>query len=194
MSKEVYFNKPQRLTQLIGANISVIVAGRRTGKTDSIAAPFVLRNMQRMPGSTGGIVVPTFKHGLTNTLPGLLAAWKRWGYIRGIHYAIGRKPPKTFAKPIIEPAEYEHVITFYNGSCAVIISQDRPGSSNSLTLSWLLVDEAKFIDYNKLKDETLPANGGIKSYFGKHSCNHSIMILSDMPQTPKGAGILHYKD
>lgn len=194
MSKEVYFNKPQRLTQLIGANISVIVAGRRTGKTDSIAAPFVLRNMQRMPGSTGGIVVPTFKHGLTNTLPGLFAAWKRWGYIRGIHYVIGRKPPKTFAKPIIEPAEYEHVITFYNGSCAVIISQDRPGSSNSLTLSWLLVDEAKFIDYNKLKDETLPANGGIKSYFGKHSCNHSIMILSDMPQTQKGSWFLHYKD
>ena len=191
---KVYFTKPQRLTQLIGANISVIVAGRRTGKTDSIAAPFVLRNMQRMPGSTGGIVVPTFKHGLTNTLPGLFAAWKRWGFIRGVHYVIGRKPPKTFAKPIIEPAEYEHVISFYNGSCAVIISQDRPGSSNSLTLSWLLIDEAKFIDYNRLKEETLPANGGIKSHFGKHSCNHSILILSDMPQTQKGSWFLHYKD
>ena len=191
---KVYFNKPQRLTQLIGANISVIVAGRRNGKTDSIAAPFVLRNMQRMPGSTGGIVVPTFKHGLTNTLPGLFAAWKRWGFIRGVHYVIGRKPPKTFAKPIIEPAEYEHVISFYNGSCAVIISQDRPGSSNSLTLSWLLIDEAKFIDYNRLKEETLPANGGIKSHFGKHSCNHSILILSDMPQTQKGSWFLHYKD
>ena len=193
-SNKVYFNKPQRLTQLIGANISVIVAGRRTGKTDSIAAPFVLRNMQRMPGSTGGIVVPTFKHGLTNTLPGLFAAWKRWGFIRGVHYVIGRKPPKTFAKPIIEPAEYEHVISCYNGSCAVIISQDRPGSSNSLTLSWLLIDEAKFIDYNRLKEETLPANGGIKSHFGKHSCNHSILILSDMPQTQKGSWFLHYKD
>ena len=194
MKNEVYFNKPQRLTQLIGANISVIVAGRRTGKTDSIAAPFVLRNMQRMPGSTGGIVVPTFKHGLTNTLPGLFAAWKRWGYIRGVHYVIGRRPPKTFARPIIEPAEFEHVISFYNGSCAVIISQDRPGSSNSLTLSWLLIDEAKFIDYNRLKDETFPANGGIKSHFGKHSCNHSILILSDMPQTQKGSWFLHYKE
>ena len=88
--KQVYFNKPQRLTQLIAANTTVIVAGRRTGKTDSIAAPFVLRNMQRMPGSTGGIVVPTFKHGLTNTLPGLLAAWKRWGYIEGVHYVVGK--------------------------------------------------------------------------------------------------------
>ena len=193
-NKQIYFNEPQRLTQLIGANISVIVAGRRTGKTDSIAAPFVLRNMQRMPGSTGGIVVPTFKHGLTNTLPGLFAAWKRWGYIQGVHYVVGRKPPKSFAKPIIEPSDYEHVISFYNGSVAIIISQDRPGSSNSLTLSWLLIDEAKFIDYEKLKDETFPANGGIKSYFGKHSFNHSIMILSDMPQTQKGSWFLHYKD
>ena len=193
-SKEIYFNEPQRLTQLIGANISVIVAGRRTGKTDSIAAPFVLRNMQRMPGSTGGIVVPTFKHGLTNTLPGLFAAWKRWGYIQGVHYVVGRKPPKSFARAIIEPSDYEHVISFYNGSVAVIISQDRPGSSNSLTLSWLLIDEAKFIDYERLKDETLPANGGIKSYFGKHSFNHSIMILSDMPQTQKGSWFLHYKE
>ena len=192
--KKIYFNKPQRLTQLIGANTTVIVAGRRTGKTDSIAAPFVLRNMQRMPGSTGGIVVPTFKHGLTNTIPGLLAAWKRWGFIEGLHYVVGRKPPKSFRQPIIDPKDYEHVISFYNGSVAVIISQDRPGSSNSLTLSWLLVDEAKFIDYAKLKDETLPANGGIKSHFGKHSFNHSIMILSDMPQTQKGSWFLHYRD
>lgn len=192
--KQVYFNKPQQLAQLIGANTTVIVAGRRTGKTDSIASPFVLRNMQRMPGSTGGIVVPTFKHGLTNTLPGLFAAWKRWGYINGIHYVVGRKPPKGFKRAITEPSDYEHVVSFYNGSVAVIISQDRPGSSNSLTLSWLLVDEAKFIDYEKLKEETLPANGGIKSYFGHHSFNHSIMILSDMPQTQKGSWFLHYKD
>ena len=192
--KSVYFNTPQRLTQLIGANTTVIVAGRRTGKTDSVASPFVLRNMQRMPGSTGGIVVPTFKHGLTNTLPGLFAAWKRWGFINGIHYVVGRRPPKSFAKPIIEPSDYEHVISFYNGSCAIIISQDRPGSSNSLTLSWILVDEAKFVDYERLKDETLPANGGIKSHFGHHSCNHSMMILSDMPQTQKGSWFLHYED
>ncbi len=35
---KVYFNKSQRLTQLIGANTTIIVAGRRTGKTDSIIA------------------------------------------------------------------------------------------------------------------------------------------------------------
>ncbi len=190
----IYFNKPQRLTQLIGANTTVIVAGRRTGKTDSIAAPFVLRNMQRMPGSTGAVVVPTFRHGLTNTLPGLLTAWKRWGYVEGVHYVVGKRPPKSFAAPIIEPKFYEHVISLYNGSVAIILSQDRPGSANSLTLSWVLVDEAKFIDYAKLKDEVFPANGGIKSHFGMHSFNHSVMILSDMPQTTKGSWFLHYRE
>lgn len=190
----MYFNKPQRIAQLVGANTTVIVAGRRTGKTDSIAAPFMLRNMQRMPGSTGGIVVPTFRHGLTNTIPGLLTAWKRWGYIEGVHYVIGRRPPKSFATPIIDPKYYEFVISFYNGSVAVILSQDRPGAANSLTLSWLLVDEAKFINYAKLKDEVLPANGGIKSHFGVHSFNHSMMILSDMPQSSKGSWFLNYRE
>ena len=129
-----YFNRPQLLAQLIAARTTVIVAGRRTGKTDSIAAPYMLKMMQRMPGSTGGIVVPTFKHGLTNTLPGLFAAWERWGYKKGIHYIVGRRPPKFFKSPITEPHDWEQVVSFYNGSLAVILSQDRTGAANSLTL------------------------------------------------------------
>lgn len=192
-AKQVYFNRPQLMAQLIAARTTVIVAGRRTGKTDSIAAPYVLKMMQRMPGSTGGIVVPTFKHGLTNTLPGLFAAWERWGFKKGIHYVVGRRPPKSFAKPITEPEDWEQCISFYNGSVAVILSQDRKGAANSLTLSWLLVDEAKFIDPVKLHQETLPANGGIKSHFSRHSFNHAMLILSDMPQSKKGSWFLEYE-
>lgn len=190
----VYFNNPQLHAQLVDANTSVIVAGRRTGKTEGLAAPKVLKNFQRMPGSTGGIVVPTFKHGMTNTIPGLLGAWKRWGFHKGVHYVVGKQPPKWFKKPITEPVDYEHVISFYNGSIAIVLSQDRPGAANSLTLSWLLVDEAKFIDYQKLKDECLPANGGIKTHFGTRSCNHSLMVLSDMPVSKKGSWFLHYRE
>ena len=194
MEKQVYFNRPQMLAQLIAAKVSVIVAGRRTGKTDSIAAPYVLRNMQRMPGSTGGVVVPTFKHGLTNTLPGLFAAWKRWGFYRDVHYVVGRKPPKTFMPPAItEPIDREQAISFYNGSTAIILSQDRPGAANSLTLSWLLVDEAKFIDPVKFTNEVIPANGGIKTHFCRHSFNHALMILSDMPQSKRGSWFLEYE-
>ncbi len=192
-AKPVYFNRPQLLTQLIAARTTVVVAGRRTGKTDSIAAPYALKMMQRMPGSTGGIVVPTFKHGLTNTLPGLFAAWERWGFKKGIHYVVGRRPPKSFAKPITEPHDWEQIISFYNGSIAVILSQDRTGAANSLTLSWLLIDEAKFIDPVRLHKETFPANGGIKTHFSRHSFNHAVLILSDMPQSKKGSWFLEYE-
>ena len=193
MSK-LYFNKIQQRVMYIGAKTTVVVAGRRTGKTYGMGAPFAYRNMQRMPGSTGGIVVPTFRHGLTNTLPGLFSCWKAMGLIEGIHYVVGKKPPKGFGEARIEPREYEHVISFYNGSKAVLISQDIAGSSNSLTLDWLLIDEAKFINFEKLKDETLPANGGIKAYFGKHSYHHSIMIMSDMPVGSKGSWFLNYRE
>jgi len=181
------------MAQLVAARTTVIVAGRRTGKTDSIAAPYTLKMMQRMPGSTGGIVVPTFKHGLTNTLPGLFAAWARWGYKRGVHFVVGRQPPKSFRQPITRPDCWENIISFYNGSVAVILSQDRPGAANSLTLSWILVDEAKFIDPVKLNEETRPANGGIKTHFCRHSFNHAMMILSDMPQSKKGSWFLEYE-
>lgn len=192
--KKVYFNPVQLRCQWIAANTSVMVCGRRTGKTDGMAAPFVLRCVQRMPRSTGGIVVPTFLHGLTNTIPGLLAAFERWGYREGIHYVVGKIPPPHFAKPIIKPASFQHVISFYNGSIAVLLSQDRSYAANSLTLSWLLIDEAKFIDYKKLKNETLPANGGNQSFFGDHSSNNAMMILSDMPQTKKGSWFLNYRE
>ena len=188
-----YFNRPQLQVQLVGANTTVVVAGRRTGKTDSIAAPWMLKMMQRMPGSTGGIVVPTFKHGLTNTLPGLFASWERDGFHRNIHYTVGIKPPKSFAKPITDPCQWENVIAFYNGSVAIILSQDRKGAANSLTLSWLLIDEAKFIDPVRLAQETLPANGGIKTHFCRHSFNHAMLILSDMPQTKRGSWFLEYE-
>ena len=185
-----YFNRPQLMAQYVAARKTVIVAGRRTGKTDSIAAPYALKMMQRMPGSTGGIVVPTFKHGLTNTLPGLFAAWRRWGYKKGVHFVVGRRPPKSFKQPITDPEDWEQIISFYNGSIAVILSQDRTGAANSLTLSWILVDEAKFIDPVKLYQETFPANGGIKTHFCRHSYNHASLILSDMPQSKKGSWFL----
>ncbi|MDE7159380.1 MAG: hypothetical protein K2O24_00845 [Muribaculaceae bacterium] len=192
--KLVYFNDPQRLVQLVGARKTVVVAGRRTGKTDSIAAPYALRCMQRMPGSTGGIVVPTFRHGLTNTIPGLLAAWRRWGYMEGVHFVVGRRPPQHFAQPVIKPDCWERVISFVNGSIAVLVSQDVVAAANSLTLAWLLIDEARFVDYDKLKEETLPALGGIRNTWGSCSLWGAMMILSDMPQSKRGSWFLSARE
>ena len=196
MKKQIYFNPPQQEVMFTGAHTVVFVGGRRIGKTHGVAAPFLLRNIQRMPGSSGAFVASTYKRALTNTIPGTLAALDSWGYKRDIHYFIGKRPPKVsgFKSPRIEPAEYEYVISFYNGSIVYIISQDRPGTSNSLTLDYLICDEAKFLDFEKLKDETFPANGGYKGYFGNRSYHHSLLIISDMPTTKKGSWFLRYEE
>jgi len=194
--KKIYFNPPQQETMYTGAHTVVFVGGRRIGKTHGVAAPFLLRNVQRMPGSSGAFVASTYKRALTNTIPGTLAALESWGFKRDIHYFIGKRPPKVsgFKRPRIEPAEYEYVISFYNGSIIYIISQDRPGTSNSLTLDYLICDEAKFLDFEKLKDETFPANGGYKGHFGGRSYHHSVLIISDMPTTKKGSWFLRYEE
>lgn len=196
MANKVYFNPPQQLTMYTGAHTTIFVGGRRIGKTHGVAAPFLLRNQQRMPRSSGGLVFPSYKRGLTNTLPGTLAALASWGYKRDVHYVIGHKPPKAlgFAKPIIEPASYESVMSWYNGSIQYFISQDIPGSSNSLTLDYLLCDEGKLLNYEKLKDETFPANGGSKAHFGHIPYHHSLLVISDMPTTKKGSWFMTYKE
>jgi len=179
-----------------GAHTSVIVGGRRLGKSHGFAAPFLLRNIQAMPRSTGGIVGSTYQQILSRTLPGTLQALEMFGYKRDVHYYIGHRPPKNsnFGKPIIDPPSYENAMIWYNGSIERFISQDRPGTSNSLTLDYLSLDESKFLKFQKLKEETFPANGGFKGHFGNCAWHHGMLIISDMPTTKAGSWFLTYKE
>lgn len=194
--KQIYFNDPQLEFMYTGAHTSIIVGGRRLGKSHGFAAPHLLRNVQSMPRSTGGIVGSTYQQILSRTLPGTLQALETFGYKRDVHYYIGHKPPQNsnFKKPIIDPASYENTMIWYNGTIVRFISQDRPGTSNSLTLDWLSLDEAKFLKFNKLKEETFPANGGFKGHFGNCPWHHGMLIISDMPTTKAGSWFLTYKD
>lgn len=194
--KRIYFNPPQQKVMYTAANKTIFVGGRRIGKSHGVAAPWKLRNMQVMPRSAGGIVASTFQQALTRTLPGTLAALESFGYKRNVHWYLGRKPPKTanFQNPHVPPDKYDYVLSFYNGSIAHVISQDLEGSSNSFTLDWLMGDEAKFLDYEKLKNETFPANGGFRGHFGHIPWHHSQLFISDMPTTKKGSWFLNYKN
>lgn len=192
---EQYMNPAQQEIFTINARDNVIVGGRGLGK--GVVHAFVtLRNMQRMPGSNTGIVGANCKRVLTNTLPSMLTHWENWGFKRNVHYAIGIKPPKAWGwdKPLFMPANWENTISFYNGSIGTIISQDRKGTSNSLSLDFLDIDEAKFVDYEQLKDETFPANRGNVDRFGTHFYHHGMLITSDMAVSKKGRWFERYKD
>lgn len=193
--REIYFNRMQREVCAIDAHTNVIVAGRGTGK-GLLHAAINLRNMQQMPRSTTAFVSPTAVRAKTNTLPSMFQHWENWGYRRGVHWDVGHKPPKSLGwpEPLITPDNWENIITFYNGSIGQIISQDRVGTSNSKSFDFVDIDEAKFIDFERLKDETFPANRGQQKEFGDLPFHHGLLITSDMPVTKKGSWFMRYED
>lgn len=190
-----YFNDAQNIVIQTAAKDTVFVGGRGIGKA-TLHAWFNLRNFQGMPRCSVGFVVPTFKKALTNTLPSMFQVWEDWGFKRDVHYYIGVKPPKSagFPPPLYPVGDYSHVISFYTGSVGYILSQDIIGAANSLSYDALDVDEAKFINFDRLKDEAMPANRGQQKLFGHLSYHHGMLITSDMPVTKKGSWFLNYKD
>ena len=189
-------NDPQLECYHVAAHTSVFVAGRRLGKTHGVVAPWMLRNTQHMPGSALGVVCATFQQALTRTLPGTLAALEDMGYRRDLHYYVGVRPPKSagFAKPVREPISYDRVVAWYDGTVWYLISQDVPGSANSLTLQGVMGDEAKFLNFEKLKDEVFPANGGFRGPWADCPWLNSMLFVSDMPTSKKGSWFLNYED
>lgn len=172
----------------------VAVCGRGFGK-GAVQAVRALTCVQGMPGSMGGFVAPSVKRCLINILPSMLIHLERWGYKRDLHYVVGKRPWKAlhWKTPLFTPSNWENTISFYNGSVINIISQDRKGTSNSMSLDYVIIDEAKFIDYEQLKDETFQANRGNQMYFGNFYMHHGLTITSDMPVTKKGSWFLNYK-
>jgi len=193
---KVYFNQLQRYIMTIAASITILVAGRRFGKSHGVNAPWLLRNVQKMPTASIGIVGASFQQLLTRTLPATFKGLEALKMRRNVHYVVGIRPPKylNFAKPHIEPMSYDRVISWYNGSIQYLISQDIPGSSNSLTLQGIMGDEAKLLNFDKLKDETFPANGGYQGPWENCPWLNSMLFTSDMPVGKRGSWFLNYED
>lgn len=193
--EKIYMNRMQRDAMLIGANKTVIVAGRGTGK-GLLHAAVNLENFQAMPRSTTAFVVPNARRGLTNTLPSMFCHWEAWGYKRGVHWVVGQRPPREldWPDPIYKPEHYDNVISFYNGSIGQIITQERAGTSNSKSFDFIDIDEAKFVNFEKLKSETIPANRGQVREFGAYARHHGMLVTSDIPVTHRGRWFMRYED
>ncbi|MEI6854399.1 MAG: hypothetical protein WCL06_16245, partial [Bacteroidota bacterium] len=191
-----WFNQAQLYTMAIGAKDEYDVCSRGFGKTEGIDAPRLRRNVISMPRSTGALLSPTYSKLLTNTLPGVCAALHRMGLKRNIHYVVRRKPEKklNFATPMVEPFEWDHTMSFWNGTLVNLISFDRPMSANSFSLDWIMGFEAKFLDYKKITEEVFQANRGNEHHFRNCPWHHGMVFTTDMPTFKSGMWILDKKN
>ena len=88
--KKKFFNRMQREVMLVQANKTYVVAARGTGKSEGVDAPFVLRNVWNMPGSTGALISPSYAKAWGNTLPALVNGLKMWGYYPWHYFMVRR--------------------------------------------------------------------------------------------------------
>lgn len=192
-----HFNKPQLRSFLIDAPSETFVAGRATGKTVGPLAKKTSTNYAgSMPRGKHVIVAATFTQAFTRTLTELMRGWEMLGYKFGVHYLVGTKPTEKWIKqwnwkgPYAPVTEYKYFIPWWNGSVFQIISQERVGSSNGISIDSISGDEAKLLNEEKFRTELVPANRGIIPAFQGNPNHHGVTLTTDMPVGTAGRWIL----
>lgn len=194
--KHLHLNRPQIKSLLVQAHEEYDVLGRGTGKTEGIIAPRSAHDFHSMPRSSGVFLGSTYQQLLTRTLPPLFAGWERMGYKKDIHYFIGKKPPKSWKweMPYVCPISSDYYVHWYTGAGAHLVSQDRPGSANGMSIDWIKGDEAKLLNKERLDADLIPTNRGNRQYFGHLPEHHSLLFCTDMPTSTSGKWILDKRE
>ncbi|WP_338812723.1 hypothetical protein V9L05_15260 [Bernardetia sp. Wsw4-3y2] len=191
-SKQIHYNEPQLRTRLVAAQETYCIWARGTGKSTGALAPFSLRNILTMPKSNGILLGATYEQILLRTLAPLKAGWEMEGFKENVHFFIRKFAPKKWKwdKAYITPDKPDYYIHFFNGSGIYLVSLDRSGSSNGLSVDWIMGDEAKLLKKDRLDEEVNPTLRGNHLYFGKLYNHRSKMFTTDMPKNPSGQWIL----
>lgn len=189
-------NIPQLMFQICMSQLNVCLWSRATGKSEGPMADFTIDNIFAMPRANGFLAGISYQQLLTRTLPPLITAWEeRYALKENKHFWLRKYAPDQLkiAKAFRHPVEPSTYIQWYNGSGIYLVSQDRPGSINSVRSQWGAVDEARFIDKKKFDDEVIPTMAGLQPQFG-HLWNYlSLLFCSDMPKSTKGKWLLEFK-
>lgn len=188
--KRVHYNKKQLVAMTIMAQHVRAIWGRGTGKSDGLIAPFIQNNIVSMPRSMGAIEGRSFAQVLTRTLPPVVRGLERLGLKLNRDFVVREKPLKNWERPLFTPLDWHNAIAFRNGSGAILVSQQNPGSANGPSLDWVVADEAKFLKKEQHDEELVPAMRGNGSLFGHLSCHQSTLMATDMPTSPSQRWIL----
>lgn len=201
MKKKQHFNIPQLRSMAIAAPVEVAILGRGTGKTTGLLSVKSAKNyLGSMPRSTGLILNATYTQAYTRTLKELIRGWQGLGYIMDHHFTVCRKPSEKWIKqwkwqgPYAPPLDFKHTVSWWNGAIYQVISQDRPGSTNGMSVDHFIGDEAKLLSAEKLQNETMPANRGLIPDFVGNPYHHGYTLTSDMPIGTSGRWLLDYSE
>lgn len=177
--KTFVVNKPQAKAYTVMAEEMYALIGRGGGKTVGIIAPWILHKVQEMPRSNGGLIGKSFTDIETKILQPLFMAFQTLGLEKDIDYLYGKRPPEIWEKPLTPIIDYQHVLSFPNGTTMELISLHLKGSANGKSLQWIVCDEAKFMNEEQLRSEVFPILRGHVNYFGHSPWYGAKLFVTD---------------
>lgn len=178
--KKVYRNVVQELMRLAPTKNTVAEAGRGTGKTTVMFAERLVDVSWALRGSVIVLSAPTYAFILDTLLQGL-SIYLLANYVRGIHYEIGRRPPKHFIEPDADPGRWEHTISFVWGTVIQFVSADRPESSVGKNATHLFCDETLRLREDHFRERIMPALRSDKTKYGASQFYGGITLTSSTP-------------
>lgn len=144
---QLYLQSPQK--------VKVLNLGRAGGKSYGNGVDISL-DLKVLPRAKGLFLGLTYSQILSNTLLPVTAALETYGYIRDVHYVIGRRPPSYFQTPWQKPEKYDNIITFWNGYTINLASFDRPQLLRGGSNDFIKVDEALLVNKDKYDEIIIP--------------------------------------
>lgn len=194
----VPINPAQATCVILPYRTGYFIHSRATGKS-FIAGSVIDDNVRSMPRGITTLAQATIGQALTKTLPSAfkmleMLGYKRWDPITKTgDYVVCRQPPEGWYRPYEHIMSFEHCITFSNGHCLYILTQE--GKSRGPNADYNITDEALTIDKEQFDQEVAPTNRGNEHIFGKRSLNpvykhHGNTFLSSMPYTQEQRWLL----
>lgn len=169
------------------------IAGRGNGKS-FVNGAAEARLVAEMPRSLGLFTSPTYSMIYTKTLIPMKAAWEQhFGYLEGIHYVVGKAPPKHFERPYHSPQRYENVVSFWNGRAIVFGSFDRPSTISGGSYDSITSDECYLIEKQDYDDFVIPTARGTHPIFKDCPYHLQHRFTSSMPFRNQGNWLLDYR-
>jgi len=196
--EDIHINRVQYAYLMLQAKNKYAIMSRGTGKSFIVGAE-VDENVRIMPRGVTTIAQATIGQALTKTLPSTFKMLEMLGYkpydydTHTGDYVVCKRPPDSFITPYEHIMQFDHVISFSNGHCLYILTQE--GSSRGPNADFNITDEALTVDKEKFDREVAPTNRGNECIFGKRSQqpvikHHGNAFLTSMPYTAQQKWLL----
>lgn len=131
------------------------MAGVGTGKTHigGFKSGYLISKFPTVPGFVGA---NTYQQMSTSTLKRVRAVWREYfNWIEGIHYVVGKQPPKHFNTEGHDLDSYSSVISFLWGTIVFKGSLDNYKAHDGKEIGWAVLDETKDTKEEAVKDTIL---------------------------------------